>query len=220
MGPEPEGRVHREGVKVMGIDMAALEAGCDRFLPEADAWNRWDEAHVQSHGADTQLFTAAGSGIFVKKGCRFSMGAGCRVFVKKGARLFVLGNFSFWGRNHVQVMPGACLVFGTGYINAGVRIDCAKHVHIGNAIIGYDTYITDTDYHVLTDADGNVLNPPADVIFGGHVWVGQGATVLKGVTVGRGAVIGAKSLVCRDVPEACAVAGNPASVVRSGIRWK
>lgn len=50
------------------------------------------------------------------------------------------------------------------------------------------------------------------VIIGHDVWVGYGATILSGVTVGHGAVIGARSLVAADVPPYSIVSGNPASL--------
>jgi acetyltransferase-like isoleucine patch superfamily enzyme len=53
-----------------------------------------------------------------------------------------------------------------------------------------------------------------DVIIGNDVWVGFGATILSGVTVGDGAAIGACSVVTRDVPPYAIVAGNPAHLIR------
>jgi serine acetyltransferase len=49
------------------------------------------------------------------------------------------------------------------------------------------------------------------------VWIGYGATILSGVTIGHGAVIGAMSLVTRDVPPFGIAVGNPARVVRSRL---
>lgn len=54
-----------------------------------------------------------------------------------------------------------------------------------------------------------------DTIVGNDVWLGYGATVLPGVTIGDGAIVGAKAVVSRDVPSYAIVAGNPARVVRS-----
>jgi hypothetical protein len=53
-----------------------------------------------------------------------------------------------------------------------------------------------------------------DVVIGNDVWIGQGATILSGVRIGDGAVVGAQSVVSRDVPPYAIVAGNPARVIR------
>jgi len=47
------------------------------------------------------------------------------------------------------------------------------------------------------------------------VWIGFKATILKGVTIGRGSVIAAGSVVTKDVPPYTLVAGNPAQIIRS-----
>ena len=54
----------------------------------------------------------------------------------------------------------------------------------------------------------------APVMIADKVWIGFGATILKGVKVGEGAVIGAKAVVTRDVPPYAVVAGNPANIVK------
>lgn len=52
------------------------------------------------------------------------------------------------------------------------------------------------------------------VVIRNQVWIGFGASILKGVTVGDGAVIGANAVVTRDVPPYAVVAGNPARIIR------
>ena len=54
----------------------------------------------------------------------------------------------------------------------------------------------------------------ASVYIGPKVWIGFGAVILKGVSIGEGAVVGAMSVVTRDVPAFSIVAGNPAKVIR------
>ena len=49
---------------------------------------------------------------------------------------------------------------------------------------------------------------------GNDVWIGEGATILSGISVGSGSIIGAKSVVASSVPPYCIVAGNPAKILR------
>ena len=58
------------------------------------------------------------------------------------------------------------------------------------------------------------------VRIGNHVWIGENSMVLKGVAIGDGAVVAASSVVTRDVPPRCLVAGAPAKVVREDIEWE
>jgi maltose O-acetyltransferase len=53
------------------------------------------------------------------------------------------------------------------------------------------------------------------ITIGSHVWIGAGATVLPGVTIGDKAVIAAGAVVTKDVPESCLVGGVPAQVIRN-----
>jgi acetyltransferase-like isoleucine patch superfamily enzyme len=53
-----------------------------------------------------------------------------------------------------------------------------------------------------------------NVVIGNDVWIGFGAIILSGVTIGDGAAIGACSVVTRDVPPYAIAAGNPAQIIR------
>ncbi len=106
---------------------------------------------------------------------------------------------------------------------------CELEVRIGSfVVIGWNTTITDTDFHPLSPAeriaDAIAVSPlgkgrprPAalklPVIIEDDVWIGPNATVLKGVRLGAGARIEAGSLVTRDVPPGMRVIGNPAQVI-------
>ena len=57
--------------------------------------------------------------------------------------------------------------------------------------------------------------PPAAVVIEDDVWLGLNVVVLKGVTIGRGSVIGANSLVTRSIPAGVVAAGSPAKVIRT-----
>jgi acetyltransferase-like isoleucine patch superfamily enzyme len=63
------------------------------------------------------------------------------------------------------------------------------------------------------------VNPAADIRIGDRVWLGSGALILKGVTIGNGSIIGARAVLTKDVPMCCAAAGNPARVLRHHVSW-
>ena len=76
------------------------------------------------------------------------------------------------------------------------------------------------DEHAIFDlSSGEMVNQGKDVIFEPHVWVGNGATVMKGVTAGFGSIIGAHSVVTDNVPRKSVVAGVPAKVIRQNVSW-
>lgn len=95
---------------------------------------------------------------------------------------------------------------------SGTVIGCQKSITLGNRVrCGANTVITDTDWHT----DDPRTSPPKAVIIEDDVWLGLNVVVLKGVTIGKGSVIGANSLVSRSIPAGVVAAGNPAKVIRS-----
>ena len=100
-------------------------------------------------------------------------------------------------------------------INRRTEVIAMEHVTIGaDVMVSWDVLITDTDYHRV---DGATATAP--VTIEDLAWVGTRATILKGVTVGRGAVVAAGSIVTRDVAPHTLVAGSPARVIREGVTW-
>lgn len=78
-------------------------------------------------------------------------------------------------------------------------------------------WVTTYPFPVFWEAATGVQGHPrskGDVIIGNDVWIGTDATLLSGVKIGDGAVIGAKSVVVKDVPPYAIVAGNPARVIK------
>lgn len=60
----------------------------------------------------------------------------------------------------------------------------------------------------------------APIHIGNHVWIGARATILKGVTIGDGAVVAAGAVVNKDVPPNTLVGGVPARIIKENISWE
>ena len=68
-----------------------------------------------------------------------------------------------------------------------------------------------TDSHLIMDKNtGTLLNPSTSVTVGNHVWIGKGASILKGVKVGDDSVVGMKYIVTYDIEPSSLYAGIPA----------
>ena len=94
---------------------------------------------------------------------------------------------------------------------SGTVIGAAMHISIGNNVrCGANTLITDSDWH----RDDPRIGEDKPVIIEDNVWLGYGVKVLKGVHIGENTVIGAGSLVTKDIPANVIAAGNPCKVIK------
>jgi acetyltransferase-like isoleucine patch superfamily enzyme len=117
------------------------------------------------------------------------------------------------------------------YVGEDTRIWSASSVKIGDRVlISHGVNIHDTNAHSLTasrraehfnaifDGGGHPKSLPdvstQPIVIGNDVWIGFGSTILKGVTIGDGAVVGAGSFVTKDVEPFTIVVGNPARFIR------
>jgi acetyltransferase-like isoleucine patch superfamily enzyme len=111
---------------------------------------------------------------------------------------------------------GGALEIGPGaFINYGCSIAATKLVQIGPCCnIGTYVIMMDNDFHRLEPEHRNEYPESAPIILEKNVWLGARVIVLRGVTIGTGSVIGAGSVVTRDIPPRTLAAGVPAKVIR------
>ncbi|MBP7341768.1 MAG: acyltransferase [Smithellaceae bacterium] len=96
----------------------------------------------------------------------------------------------------------------------GTRIQAATAITIGDdCMMAQNVCITDADWHDLYDRSV-AIGQTREVVIANNVWIGDSAMVCKGVHIGENAVIGAGSIVVKDIPANAIAAGNPAGVVR------
>lgn len=94
-------------------------------------------------------------------------------------------------------------------------------ITIGNDVwTGHHVYITDQNhgYEDVTRPIPQQSQPERAVTIGDGSWLGHGAVVLPGVTIGRHVVVGANSVVTRDLPDFSVAVGSPAKVIRRHVR--
>lgn len=87
-----------------------------------------------------------------------------------------------------------------------------------------DTFTTYPFGHIYTEYLPFEANPnhplsKGDIVIGNDVWIGSNVTILSGVNIGHGAVLGANSLITKDVNPYCIVAGNPAKVIKQRFNY-
>ncbi|WP_309233333.1 acyltransferase [Conexibacter sp. W3-3-2] len=154
-------------------------------------------------------FGAYGSGTVVHPPLhaprREDVHVGDSTYVLSGAQLLTGGS---GGGSTGRITVGS----GT-YLGRDLTIVAHELVEIGDDVMGSDRlYLADTE--LIPGPDGPVPSTPRPVRIGAGVFLGTGAMVLPGVTVGARSLVAAGAVVDRDVPPNAVVAGNPARVVR------
>jgi acetyltransferase-like isoleucine patch superfamily enzyme len=143
--------------------------------------------------------------------------------IKVGAGTHIRGELFTFGHGGRISMGSYC------YLGDNSKVWSAKEISIGDRVlIGHNSSVFDSDTHPLNARERH--RQYIEIITTGHpsridlreepvtieddVWIGSNVVVLKGVTIGRGPVLGAGSVVTHAVPPLVLVAGNPGRVVR------
>ena len=157
---------------------------------------------------------------FVCPGVKFEIGPDARV---------VLGRWSWLGHGcKVRAHEGEVRIGAKTVIGQECTISAFQHVSIGRECIVADrVMLIDFDHGVVEVERPIRLQGiyKRDVRVGHNVWIGYGACILRGVTVGDNAIIGTSAVVPRDVPANAVVGGIPAKVIRmrdapQSLRWE
>ena len=153
------------------------------------------------------------------KGLRFGNGLNMEGPIDLGVvKNITLGNRVKLGKGiYLGVTPTGRLTVGNDtYIGRWTIILAECNVQIGNdCLIAPGCHLTDANHGI---APGELIRKQAltssPVVIGNDVWIGAGCSILPGVTIGDGAVIGARAVVTKDIPPNAIAVGVPAKVIR------
>lgn len=143
-----------------------------------------------------------------------------RILVNANGRLNIQGsNVIMYGAD-IEVFPGGELTMKGGVAsNINCTIICGERIELGqNVKIGRNVTIRDNNGSHYINRAGYKNSRP--VIIGDKAWLCEGCTIMPGVHVGDGAIVGAGAFVTANVPAHSVVAGNPAVVVDEDVLWK
>jgi acetyltransferase-like isoleucine patch superfamily enzyme len=149
-----------------------------------------------------------------------------RVYIKNKGRI-ILGDHVYlesfpdgeFFRTGLQTHCKEAIIEIGSYCNLrGTMIHCLTSVKIGNyCMFGPGTRIVDNDSHrITTDIKERRMKPVGQpIIIEDNVWTGADCLILKGVTIGKNAIVAAKSVVSKDVPPDTLVGGIPARIIKT-----
>jgi acetyltransferase-like isoleucine patch superfamily enzyme len=151
------------------------------------------------------------------------VGPGVVLQVGKGAQL-ELGRWSWIGHGtKIRAHEGTVSIGAKTVMGQECTISAFQHVKIGRECVIADRVMFIDFDHGMVEVDRPIRLQgiyKRDVNIGNNVWIGYGACILRGVTIGDNAVIGTNSVVTKDVPANAIVAGLPAKLVRMRDRPK
>ncbi len=148
--------------------------------------------------------------------------------VGRGARV-ALGRWSWVGHGtKIRAHEGVVSIGAKTVLGQECTISAYQRVSIGRECVLADRVMLIDFDHIVVDVERPVREQgiyKRDVRVGNNVWIGYAACVLRGVTVGDNAIVGANAVVTRDVPDNAVVAGSPARIVRmrdapTRMRWE
>ena len=184
-----------------------------------NVWQTWQLYRTQPHDRSAQLHVCNKSQIYVDNSAKIEMRPNSglefnmmedpfkevrpsRLILHPNSKLICKGHIQSYEGVRIECLPGAVLEIGhKSYINHDSEIRCREHISIGNnCSIAYGVRIQDSDYHTMYNEDGTPKPETKPIVIEDDVWIGADATILKGVTIGLGSVVAARSVVVRSTP--------------------
>ena len=135
-------------------------------------------------------------------------------FKKKGKNI-ILNPFDYYSFNTITIGSDVYIGPGAYFSSAHSSINIGNKVMFGPGVklLG-GNHVTDQIGRFMFDIEHKTPESDAPIVIEDDVWIGANVVILKGVTVKEGSIVGANSLVNKDVPPYSIVVGSPAKVIR------
>lgn len=167
---------------------------------------------VQFLGGDNEIIIDENANL---KNCTFEMRENGKVVIKENVKLH--GNLRLGYGSYMEI---GCGTTSTSSVYATIA-EGTRLIIGDDCMFATNNQIRTDDAHPIYDVNtGKRLNRSKDIIIGHHVWIAYGAVVLGGAKIGDGSVIGAFSVVKKEFPNNCVVAGVPAKLIKKDIFWE
>lgn len=198
-------------------------------------WRNWRNKHSYTSGKNNKIINQGG----VKVGSRIQIaGNGNKLIMEKGSMLLnslvkisgnknevVLKANSYVSGAELWVENNGCLIEIGGGTFVGHHSHLACTEDGSKLIVGDDGMISSYvqirtgDSHSVVDMVGNRINPAQSVVIGNHCWIGEGAKVMKGVTLESDDVVSTGAIVTKSFGKNVLLGGVPAKVIKDNISW-
>lgn len=132
-----------------------------------------------------------------------------KLFAEAGENCYIeSAYFANWGGHHVHLGKNV-------YANAGLKLVDDTHIYIGDyTMLGPNVILATAGHPIDPELREKALQYNLPVRIGRNCWLGAGVIVMPGVTIGDNSVIGAGSIVTKDIPANVVAVGNPCRILR------
>jgi len=149
---------------------------------------------------------------------------GCKIVIKGKNNRLTIGKNTRLHHVHIEIRgEHSSLVIGQDCMigdNSYFSVKEGTTLTIGNDCgLSRNVKIMTSDGHPIFQ-ENRRINPAKDITLESHIWIADSVTILKGVTISSGSVVGINSTVTKSVGTNSIVVGNPATVIKENIRWE
>jgi acetyltransferase-like isoleucine patch superfamily enzyme len=161
----------------------------------------------------------------------FPFGLGCNIIILQNC-ILEIGNGAYIGR-YVEIGPwreisigeytsiqDRCILLGDVFIGRYCTLSYNIYISSGWHNYSYKPYLNIKDQDKLIQSEVSYKDFTKPVIIEDDVWIGYNVIIMSGIHIGKGSVIGANSVVTKDIPAYSVVVGSPAKVIKKRLNFK